>query len=343
MAEIACYPVVSSFLRHTRTESSVHVLHQASGRVVRSGRGLAFWFAPMQASISELPMDDRELPILFHARSREFQDVTVQAVVTWRVKDPEVLASRVDFTVDLASGQWRKQPLEKLGGLVTELAQQLAWDVIGSNPLQTTLATGPETLRQRLGVGLAQDATLQNLGIEIVSVRITGVQPGGDISKALQTPAREAIQQEADKATFERRALAVERERAIAENELRNRIELAKRAEELINQEGANARSKAEHTAKEGQIASQAAAERKRTEDTVAAEGIRMIEKAKVEAEASRMDVYKALEPGLLQSLALRELAANVPDIEHLSLGADAFSSVLTRLAEAGTSALSAK
>ncbi len=38
---------------------------------------------------------------------------------------------------------------------------------------------------------------------------------------------REAVQQDADRATYERRADAVHRERAIAENELANQIELA--------------------------------------------------------------------------------------------------------------------
>ena len=42
----------------------------------------------------------------------------------------------------------------------------------------------------------------------------------------MQTPAREAIQQDAERATFERRALAVEKEAAIGENELANQVEL---------------------------------------------------------------------------------------------------------------------
>ena len=55
------------------------------------------------------------------------------------------------------------------------------------------------------------------------------MRPEPDVERALQTPARELVQQEADRATFERRALAVDSERAIAENELANQIELATR------------------------------------------------------------------------------------------------------------------
>ena len=66
--------------------------------------------------------------------------------------------------------------------------------------------------------------------------------PEPELERALQTPTREQVQQEADRATYARRALAVEQERAIAENELQNQIELARREQQLVEQQGANAR-----------------------------------------------------------------------------------------------------
>ena len=77
---------------------------------------------------------------------------------------------------------------------------------------------------------------------------------GGDPARARgregpATPTREQVQQEADRATFERRAVAVERERAIGENELQTQIELARREEQLVAQRGANARREAEENA----------------------------------------------------------------------------------------------
>ena len=58
---------------------------------------------------------------------------------------------------------------------------------------------------------------------------VIALRPEPEVEKALRTPAREQIQQEADRSTYERRAVAVERERAIAENELQSQIELARR------------------------------------------------------------------------------------------------------------------
>src|SRR4051794_17146327 len=52
-----------------------------------------------------------------------------------------------------------------------------------------------------------------------------------------------------------RRAAAVDKERAIAENELANRIELARRTSTLVEQEGANERKKAAEAVAAARIA----------------------------------------------------------------------------------------
>ena len=253
------------FWNHLRAEDSSHIVHSKGGKTVRAGRGLSFWFLPLNASISEVPLDDRELPILFHGRSSEFQDVTVQAVATWRVRSPNALARRVDFTMDLADGSWTKEPLEKLSTLLTELAQQLAWDYLAQTELQEILAHGIEPIRNLIQDGLVADEGISSMGIEIVSVRIASIRPTPEMERALQTPARERIQQGADRATFERRAEAVRQERAISENELDNRIELARKEETLIEQEATNGRRRASDEAEQARIALPVSVNRKKS------------------------------------------------------------------------------
>jgi regulator of protease activity HflC (stomatin/prohibitin superfamily) len=324
------------FWKHLRSESSSTILFYKDGRLLRSGRGLSFWFYPLTSSIAELPLDDGELTVLFKGSSSDFQEVNTEAVITWRVADPEVLAQRVDFTIDLRDGRWKRGPLDKVGTLLTQLAQQMALGWMASHPLEVVLRDGVEVVRGRVDEGLRTDQGLRDMGIAIQSVRISAIKPTADVEKALQTPTRESIQQSADKATFERRALAVERERAIAENELQNRIELARREEVLIAQKGANERRRVTDEAESQAITAQAAAERSRVENGAKAEGIRLVEGARVEAERAHVEIYRQLQPGVLQGLALKELAAHPPAIGHLSLGSEALSSVLSRLATAG-------
>ena len=83
MADIRSYV----FLRHFRTDPTCHVLKYRGGKVASSGRGLAFWFVPMSASIAEVPMDDRELMLMFHTRSSDFQDVAVQRACLRAIQD----------------------------------------------------------------------------------------------------------------------------------------------------------------------------------------------------------------------------------------------------------------
>ncbi|MFN3196921.1 MAG: SPFH domain-containing protein [Bradymonadia bacterium] len=328
--------------RHLRSEPSCHVLRYGKGRLKASGRGLAFWFWPMSSSIAEIPMDDRDVHLLFHGRSKDFQDATVQGVCVWRVADPERVGGRIDFSLDLERGVYTKTPIEQVDALLTGMAQQLALRHVANLSVRALLAEGVEVLQSRIAEGLIGHPTLTEMGIEVVEVRMADVRPTMELDKALQTPTREAIQQDADEATFQRRALAVEKERAIAENELQNRIELARREEQLIEQRGQNDRRRAEEEAQAEQIKVDAQAARTRVEAEARADQIRQVEHARVEAEQTRMDIYKELPTSVMMGLAARELAGKLKSIDHLNLAPDALGPMLTRLMEAGTQRLEA-
>ena len=284
MAEIRKYPI----LRHLRAEPSFHILRFRRGKLVASGRGLAFWFRPLSTSVAEIPMDDRELPFLFHGRAKDFQDTTVQGVVTFRVVDPERVAERVDFALDLGTGATLKQPLDKLAGLLTELAQQFALGYLAQTDLRHTLAEGVAEIRERIWQGLHEDAALEAMGLEVVAVRVGAVKPVAEVEKALQIPAREVIQQEADQATFRRRAEAVEQERAVQENELQSQIELARREANLIEQRGENEMKRVTDEAEAARIGAEAEAERTGIGARAQAGSIEAVELAKVKAEQDR-------------------------------------------------------
>src|SRR5439155_22106532 len=139
------------------------------------------------------------------------------------------------------------------------------------------LAEGMTAVRGRIAAGLAADPRLADTGIGVVDVRVVAVRAETDVERALQTPTREQVQQEADRATFERRALAVERERAIAENELQNQIELSRREEDLVAQRGANDRRRATEAAAAGRISSEAEASRTRVLAEAEADAARVL------------------------------------------------------------------
>ena len=328
MADIVRYP----FLRHLRGATTTHVQHVRNGKTIHAGVGAAFWFRPLSAVLSEVPVDDRELPLLFHARTSDFQDVTVQATVTYRLTDPVTAAGRIDFSIDPETGLWRGTPLDQVAGLLTETAQQYALDLLIAADLTTALAGGVTPVRQVIADGLAHDPRLAETGIAVVGVRVVAVRPEPEVEKALRTPTREQVQQEADKATFERRAVAVERERAIGQNELQTRIEFARREEQLVTQRGANARREAEEAAAAGAIATDAEAQRALTIAEATAQATRLAGAAEAEAEAAHLAAYRDLPQAVLLALAVKELAANLPAIESLVVTPDLLARALTGL-----------
>ena len=98
--------------------------------------------------------------------------------------------------------------------------------------------------------------------------------------------------------------MAVEKERAIAENELANRIELARREEELVGQCGQS----------QGATAARPRAAR---------EEIAIVEGAKLQVERERSEIQAALPPDVLRALALQELAGALGTVEHLTITPD--------------------
>lgn len=331
------------FVRHIRADANAFVLHYKGARLVQSGRGLSFWFMPLSASIAELPADDREVSFVVHGRSIDYQDVTVQGVVTYRVTDPETLSQRVDFTLDLASGAYKKQPLEKIALVLSQLSHEHAWGYIATTDVRQILADGHTHIRAAVSAALIDDAGLRDMGIEIVSVRVASVRPTPDVERALEAPARERIQQAADEAGFARRALAVEKERAIEENALVNQIELARTEERLIAQRGANAQKEALEKAAAERIAVEARAERTRTEAAAQAIAVRDVEGARLAIEKSRLDAYEELPASVMMGLAAQELASKISRIDHLNVGGGDFGPMLRELMEAGTRHLEPK
>lgn len=309
------------FLAQLRSEASNHVIRYRNGRVVKSGRGVTFWFSPESASISEVPMDDREMTVFVKGRSKDFQDVGVQGTITWHVADPELLAQRVDFSIGLQTGVHQNEPLQRIETRLNGLVSQTTLQYMAETPVRALLDAGLDPLRQRLEASLAAAGSLAEIGVVIVAVRLTNLAPSKELERALQTPTFEALQQKADEAMFERRALAVEKERAIAENELANRTELARREKLLISEEAENARSRATGVAEASQIEAGAEAGR-----------IRTVEGARAEAEQAHVAVYRDVPPSVLLGLAAREFAGKLKTIEHLNVTPDLLAAVVGEL-----------
>jgi uncharacterized membrane protein YqiK len=152
---------------------------------------------------------------------------------------------------------------------------------------------------------------------------VAALSPSPELWRALQAPTFESLQQKADEAAFSRRALAVDAERAIAENELRNKIELAARRKDLIAREDENARSEAEAEVAAKRIKGAAEADAKILGGEAEAKRIRAVEQAAADMEKARMAAVIDVPPAIMFGLAAQEFARKVQKIDSLNVSPD--------------------
>ncbi|MDF1735449.1 MAG: SPFH domain-containing protein [Minwuia sp.] len=326
-------------LNQLRSEASSHIQYFRNGEVRRAGRGLAFWFGPNGASIAEVPMDDRELTFMIRGQSSDYQDLAVQGSVLWRVTDAEVLSRRVDFTIDLSGGGHVSKPQDQIQSVLTGLVRQFADTYLKHMDVRQLLEAGLAPLQAAINSGFVDDPTLTGMGLEIVHVRVAGLTPSPELYRALQAPTFESLQQKADEATFNRRALAVDKERAIAENELSNKVELASRRKALIAREDENARSEAEAQAAASRILAEAEAGAKIIAAEAEAKRVRAVEQASADMEKARIAAFADVSPTVLFALAAQEFATKLKQVDNLTVSPDTlaglFSQARTLLAPA--------
>ncbi len=319
MAQIKRYIVANQL----RAEASQHIQYFRKGALKKSGRGLSFWFDPNGASLTEIPMNDRELIFMIKGQSSDYQDLAVQGSVIWRVVDADKVASRVDFGIDINKGIRLGKPEEQIKSVLTGLVREFADTYLKDKGVRDLLEAGLSPVQAAIAAGFDADPTLDAMGLEVVSIRVSALSPSSELYRALQAPTFESLQQKADEATFSRRALAVDKERAIAENELQNQIELASRRKDLIAREDANARSEAEAKVAAKRIIVEADSEAKIIGAEAEAKRIRSVEQAAADMEKARMAAIAEVPPSVMFALAAQEFAGKVEKIDSLNVSPD--------------------
>lgn len=168
----------------------------------------------------------------------------------------------MDLSIDMRTGWLRTDPLDRIASLLIGLAQYQAARYIEHRTVSDLPAEGAAPIQDGIAAGLVADTRLREMGLSVVTIRIAGVSSSAELARALETPTFERAQGMADEASFACRAQTVEKERAIAENELSTKVELARRQAALIAQEDENARRVAEGRAEAGRIGAEAEAAR---------------------------------------------------------------------------------
>ena len=109
-------------IKHIKFDSMTYVLHFKNGNVAREGRGLSFFYFEPNSSIAAIPMGSNDLPFIFNESTNDYQTVTIQGQISYKINNPKTLADILDFTVN-DSGHYKKNDIEKLNQRIINVAQ----------------------------------------------------------------------------------------------------------------------------------------------------------------------------------------------------------------------------
>lgn len=223
-----------------------YVIHFKNGKMKKEGRGLSFFYASMSSSIVAVPMGSNDIQFIFNESTSDFQTVSVQGQITYKIEKPKDLAEVLNYTVN-EKGKLNTNDHEKLKQRLINEAQTAATTFIQSMSLKDSI-TNAKLIEEKINEGLNESDAANSLGVSIMSVNVIAVKPTPEMSKALETTTREALQQEADAAIYERRNFAVEQERKIKESELNTEIAVQEKQKQI-----AEKRMEKEHLEEENQ------------------------------------------------------------------------------------------
>ncbi|MDO5290903.1 MAG: SPFH domain-containing protein [Pseudomonadota bacterium] len=331
-------------IRYFKSSPTLHLLQYRRGQVVREGVGASFFYYAPTSTLVGVPIGSQERAFIFEATTADFQRVTVQGQVSWRVAEPRRLAQLLDFSLRPDGRGWASEDPERLGERIATLAEVIVQQHMQALPLPAALAAAPrvaDALRQQL----AEQPDVADLGLHVLGAAVVAIKPTPDIARALEATAREAHLKAADEAVYLRRMAAVEKERAIRENELQTdvAVEHKKRQIQDAQIEAEAARLRSDNAFRAEQMAADVALEAERTalvqtesanrRTQAEAEAFRVAAVMQAFAQAD-LRVVQALaaagmQPGQLIAQAFGDLAGKAERIGQLNVSPDLLQSLM--------------
>jgi hypothetical protein len=234
--------------------------------------------------------------------------VTIQGQCTYRITNPRLAATLLNFTVNPWKGDYVSDDPEKIPQRITSIIQMETRAEIQKRSLEETLGQ-TEGIAASVLARIREGRLLDPVGVELLSIYVVAAKPTPEVGKALEAQYRETLLRRADEAIYARRAAAVEEERKIKENELSTDIALEQQKRDLIDLKGAN-------TLQEAEFRGQA-----------------LVQEGDYRATAIERELaaYRGQDPRMLLALALKEMGANAGNIGNLTVTTEMLSSLLNR------------
>lgn len=323
--------------RFIKTQPTQYVIQFKNGRPQREGLGLSMMYYAPTTSLVVVPTGSIGEPFIFEEVTADFQNVTIQGQVTYRIADPKRTAALLNFTIDKRGQYLTDDPLKLSQRLLDQVHVGMRAE-LQKMTLKEALVSG-----DRLVAGVSEmlraEPTVAALGLEVLGLSVLAVRPTPETARALETEAREDLLRRADEAIYVRRNAAVERERSIKENELNTEIAVENKRRQIkeaqLEAERALLERSRQIAAEEmtGKIANEErrrelvelAVANERQEADARAYGIDTMMKAFASSDPKVLQALASvgMKPGQMMAMAFRDLADNASKIGQLNVTPD--------------------
>ncbi|TNF91747.1 MAG: hypothetical protein EP297_15180 [Gammaproteobacteria bacterium] len=284
------------FIKFHKGEPNTRVLAYRNGETLDYGPGHSLWYTTFNTSLAAVPIMSNDAHFIFNEATTDFQEISIQGQLTYRLEEPLKAARYLDFTIDPRTNGYRSDDPDVLEQRIINTVQAYTRTGVNAMSLEQAL-TEVRNLSTDVLSKVRQEEDLIVLGVVVENLHFTSVTATPEIRKALETDYREGLQKRADQAIYDRRYAAQEEERKLSQRELETSIELEDRRKDLVEMQAQNNLTLAEADAK---------------------------------AEELRLNPYGEMAPQALVGLALKEWAGNAGNIDHLNISADMLSQLVT-------------
>jgi hypothetical protein len=293
-------------LNYFKGEPNNFVIRYRDGQVKKTGEGLTFWYLKHNTSIAIVPTVSQEAPFIFNETTRDYQEITIQGTMSYRLSNPMEAAKLLDFTVDPKTRRYTTKDMDKIIQRVVNAVQANTRSGVNVLSLEDALIEVKE-LSSSVLEHVQNEEDLKAAGIIVESLHFNAVKATPEMQKALEADYREGLQQRADQAIYARRKAAVEEEAKISNREMDTEVELEERRIGLVAKQADNRIKAAQAEAK----------------------AMEMEAEAETKADEIRFGLYQNLTPQALVGLALKEWATNAGTIDNLTITPDLVSKVV--------------
>jgi len=218
--------------RFVKAEPNTFLIQYINGKIRRKGAGLSFIYYAPRTSLVSISLASADVPFIFNEVTSDYQEVSVQGQLTYRISNPLKLAELMNFNLAAGNCDYVSKDPEKLPQRIINEVQVLTRNELQKLTLKGSLQAA-ESIVSIVRKDLAASELVNQLGVEILALTILAVKPNPETARALEAEVREQMLLEADQAVYQRRNAAVEQERAIKENELNTEVAIENKKRQI--------------------------------------------------------------------------------------------------------------